>query len=138
MEFNLNDDFKTEVKIVKCVVPQGSILGPLLFLISVNDLRHSTKVLDPVLFVDNANLFCSDNNIGALLETTNQELSQINDGFLANKLSLNVEKTKYKLFHKCTDQENIPLKLSLLQLNSNIIERGHSFKFFLVLSLMSI
>ena len=114
-QFHLYDDFKTEVKIVKCGVPQGSILGP-----------YNTRA------------FCSDNNIGALLETANQELSQINDGFLANKLSLNVEKTKYMLFHKCADQENIPLKLSLLQLNSNIIERGHSFKFFLVLSLMSI
>ena len=40
-----------------------------------------------------------------------QELGQINDWFLANKLSLNVEKTKYMLFHKVTDQNNIPLKL---------------------------
>ena len=122
-QFLLYDDFKTEVKIVKCGIPQSSILGPLLFLIFVNDLSNSTKDLDPVLFADDTNLFCSDNNIRTLFETANQELSQINDWFLANKLSLNVEKTKYMLFHKCIDQENIPLKLPLLQLNSNIIER---------------
>ena len=121
-QFILYDDFKTEVKIAKCGVPQGSILGPLLFLISVNDLSNSTKILDPVLFADDTNVFCSDNNIKTLFETANQELSQINAWLLANKLSLNVEKTKYVLFHKCTDQENIPLKLPLLQLNSNIIE----------------
>ena len=53
----------------------------------------------------------------------------MNDWFLTNKLSLNVEKTKYMLFHKCIDQENIPLKLPLLQPNSNIIERENSLKF---------
>ena len=83
---------------------------------------HSTKVLD-------TNLFCSDNNIRTPFATANQELSQINDWFLANKLSINVEKTKYMLLHKCTNQENIPLKLPLLQLNSNITEKEHSLKF---------
>ena len=58
-----------------------------------------------------------------------QELGQINDWFLANKLSLNVEKTKYMLFYKLTDQENIPSKLLPLQLNGNIIERENSLKF---------
>ena len=67
--------------------------------------------------------------VRTLFEIANQELSQINDWFLANKLSLNLEKTKYMIFHKCTDQENIPLKLPLLQLNSNIIERENSLKF---------
>ena len=128
-QFILYDDFKTEVKIVKCDVPQGSILGPLLFLIFVNDLSNSAKVLDPVLFADDTNLFCSDNNIMTLFETANQELSKINNWFLANKLSLNVEKTKYILFHKCIDQEDIPLKLPLLKLNSNIIEGENSLKF---------
>ena len=91
--------------------------------------RFCTRVLDPVLFVDDKNLFCSDNNIRTLFETPNQELNQINDCFIANKLSLNVEKTKYMLFHKLTDQDNIPLKWPSLQLNGNIIERENSLKF---------
>ena len=78
-QFISYEDFKTEMKIVKCDVPQGSILGLLLFLIFVNDLNNSTKVLDPVLFADDTNLFCSDNNIRTLFETANQGLSQINN-----------------------------------------------------------
>ena len=65
------DDFKIEMKIVKCGVPQTSILGPLLFLIFVNDLNNSTKVFDPVFFADDTNLFYSDSNVGTLFETTN-------------------------------------------------------------------
>ena len=123
------DDSKTEMKIAKCGVPQGSMLGPLFFLIFVNDLNNLTKVLDPVLFADNADLYCSDSNIRTVFEIANQELGQISDWFLGNKLSLNVEKTKYTLFRKLTDQEKIPSKLPPLQLNGNIIERENYLKF---------
>ena len=94
---------------------------------------NTTKILDPVLLVDDANLFCSENNIRALFEIVKQELSQINDWFFANKHSLNVEKTKYLLFHKLTDQQNIPLKTPSLQLNRNIIEREIFLKFYVVI-----
>ena len=52
---------------------------------------------------------------------------------LANKLYLNVEKTKHMFFHKLTDQDNIPLKLPSLQLNGNIIEKENSLKFLAVI-----
>ena len=126
-------DFKAEMKIAKCGVTQGSIQGLLLFLIFVNDLNSTTKVLDLVLIVDDTNLLCSDNNIRTLFETASQGLNQTNYWFLANKLSLNVGKTKYMLFHKLTDQENIPLKLPSLQLNGNITERENSLKFLSVI-----
>ena len=128
-QFISYDDSKTEMKIVICDLSQGSILGPLFFLIFVNDLNNSTKVLDCVLFADDTNLYCSDSKIRALFETANQELSQINNWFFAINLFLNVQKTKYMFFHKLTDEENIPLKLPSLQLHGNIIERENSLKF---------
>ena len=109
------------MRIVKCGLSQGSILGSLLFLILVNYLNNSTKV-HPVLFANDTNLFCSDDNIRTLFETANHKLNQINDCFLANKPSLDVEK-KYVLFHELIYQHDIPLKLLSLQLNGNIIER---------------
>ena len=54
------DDSKIEIKIVKCGVPQASIEGSLLFLIFVNDLNSSTKVLVPVLFTDDTNQVSSN------------------------------------------------------------------------------
>ena len=99
------------------------------FLIFVNGLNSSTKVLDPVPFANNTDLFCSDSDIRTVFEIANKELGQISDWLLVNKLSLNVEKTKYMLFCKLTDQENIPSKLPPLQLNANIIERENYLKF---------
>ena len=99
------------------------------FLTLVNDLSNSTKVLDPLLFAYITDIYCSDSDIRTIFEIANQVLGQISDWFLANKLSLNVEKTKYTLFRKLTDQEKIPSKLPPLQLNGNIIERENYLKF---------
>ena len=82
-----------------------------------------------MVFADDTSLFFSVSNIRTPFGTTNQELNQNNDWFLANKLFLNVAKTKYMIFDKLTDQDNIPLKMLSLQLNGNIIERKKSLKF---------
>ena len=84
----------TDMAAITCGVPQGSILGPLLFLIFVNDLKKSTS-LDPIMFADDTNLFYSHKNIKYLFETVNKELANISAWFQANKLSLNANKTKY-------------------------------------------
>ena len=85
---------ETEFKNVICSVPQDSILGPLLFLIFINNLYNSTPLLKTILFSDYTNLFYSHNNIKELLITMNAELSHLNEWFCANKLSLNIDKTK--------------------------------------------
>ena len=68
----------TEYCVVKCGVPQGSILGPLLFLLYVNDLKNTSSVLDPIMFADDTNLFCTHSNIQKLFSTMNEELVSIN------------------------------------------------------------
>jgi len=79
-------------------VPQGSILGPLLFLIYINDLPASLDKLRAVMFADDTNLIIRGQNLAELTSTLNAELSSLNDYFKANKLKLNVDKTKMVCF----------------------------------------
>ena len=117
------DGLLTETKRIVCGVPQGSILGPLLFLIYVNDLYKTSKLFDIILFADDTNLFYSHKNLKTLFDTVNTELKLINDWFIANKLSLNVKKTKYILFCKNAKLDDLPLRLPALLINNTNIER---------------
>ena len=81
---------KTDLERITCGVPQGSILGPLLFLIYVNDLNKASKVLNSILFADDTNLFYSHRDINTLFKIVNDELTKLDQWFKANKLSLNV------------------------------------------------
>ncbi len=77
---------------IKCGVPQGSILGPLLFLLYINDIVKSSSILQFIIFADDTNLFFSSKNFIDLARTVNAELVKLSDWFCANKLSLNVKK----------------------------------------------
>ena len=124
---------KTDCLNIKCGVPQGSILGPLLFLIYVNDLSYSSGLLEPIMFADDTNLFFSHKDIKELFRIVNIELDKICTWFKANKLSLNEGKTKHTLFHKPKDKDNIPLKLPILNMNGKEIQRTDCIRFLGVL-----
>jgi len=124
-----DNDSLTEHLDITCGVPQGSILGPLLFLIYVNDLHKSCPKLSPVMFADDTNLFYSDKNILNLFSVMNSELENVSKWFKANKLSLNIKKTKFSLFHQANRSHNIPEELPVLILDRIIIKRDKVTKF---------
>ena len=107
----ISENSKTDLKYLTCDVPQGSILGPLLFLVYVNDLSNTSRLLDPIMFSDDTNLFLNHKDIKHLYTVVNNELLNIKDWFTANKLSLNVEKTKYSFFQKPSKKDDISLCL---------------------------
>ena len=91
------------------VVSQGSIIGPLLFLIYVNDFYLASK-LKNVMFADDTDLFISDENIGELFQQINKELKSVSTWFKANKLSINIDKAKWTIFHPTSKKRFMPTK----------------------------
>ena len=77
---------KSESLTIKCGVPQGSVLGSLLFLIYMNDISRCSEILSIILFADDINLFFSHKNVVTLKETMNRELIKIASWLSANKL----------------------------------------------------
>ena len=123
------NETSTGMQLITCGVPQGSILGALLFLVYVNNLPKSSKALDIIMFADDTNLFHKHKNISKLLSNVNDELNKLYNWFKANKLHLNLGKTKHSLSNKSRRSDDLSLKLPAEKLNENENERIDSIKF---------
>lgn len=123
----------TSLETITHGVPQGSILGPLLFLIYINDIFLSSSILNFILFADDTQAFYTHSNINTIFNTVNQELEELSDWFKANKLSVNIDKSSYILFTKSSNSDRLPLKLPDVFVDETRLNRAYSIKFLGVL-----
>ena len=98
LQFVQFNDHCSSPQTIRCGVPQGSILGPLFFLLYVNDIINVSKLAELILFADDTNLFMSHKDPSYLATSLNSELNKLSFWFKANKLSLNLKKTNFMVF----------------------------------------
>ena len=121
----------SEVGTIRHGVPQGSVLGPLLFLLYINDISESSKILKFYLFADDTTVFYSDKTNPDTENLLNQELSKVSDWLSANKLSLNVKKSNFLHFrHGHSKKQNQKINL---ELNGSKVEEKEVAKYLGVL-----
>ena len=111
---------------VTCGVPQGSILGPLLFLLYVNDLPNTSCLLTFHLFADDTNICFSSKNLSHLEATLNHELKSVAEWMKCNRLALSISKTNFILFHSSKLKPNQSLRVTI---DNELIKEVDSTKY---------
>ena len=120
-------------KVVKCTcasigrVPQGSILGPMLFSLYINDLPNYLDATSVSLYADDTALYYGSKSYLDIILTLRIELETINQWLFPNKLTLNVRKTKFMV---CGSKNKLKLVYDTpLHMNNEIIEQVKTFKY---------
>ena len=112
------DECASTLLSVTCGVPHGSILGPKLFILYINDTCNASSILKFILFADDTNIFYSGVDIQTLCECISRELHKLHVWLSENKLSLNVDKKNYILFGNRKYIDNV-----CISMNNSIITR---------------
>ena len=127
-QFVVADNSSSALRPIVCGVPQGSVLGPILFLLYVNDLPRSSDLL-PIIFADDTNVFCSGEDDTSCVTHLNTQLNRLIQWIRANKLSLNVDKSQFIVFSKGRrNHDTLEVKI-----DGKTVKRVSSIKFLGVL-----
>ena len=97
-------------------VPQGSILGPLLFILYINDFPHISKEITAYLYADDTAVFIEGTNESSLQNTVDIVMPKISEWFTANQLSINTDKTCYQIYSKRKDKKEIKLSIQSVEI----------------------
>jgi hypothetical protein len=111
---------------ISCGVPQGSILGPLLFILYINDITKVSNILYPILYADDSNFFVQGSNLANMVSILNDEMIKVVNWINANQLSLNINKTLYMIFK--TKKRKVAIAGDV-KINNVSIQRVYDTKF---------
>ena len=117
-------EHKSNFSNITCGVPQGSVLGPVLFTLYINDICKVLDRLKFVLFADDTNILCSGGDLQQLLKVITTEMGKLKNWFDINKLSLNLNKTKFMLLGSKKANTQVQIKIENVD-----IERVYENKF---------
>ena len=128
-QFVTLNNTNSDTKHITCGVPQGSVLGPLLFLIYINDLPNISNKMKFFLFADDTNIFFEASDLNVIQYTVNNELKKLSFWLNANRLALNIAKTNFVIFAPI----NKPKQNVTLLINKQAISQNNYVKYLGVL-----
>ena len=125
-QYVLLNGVDSDTKNLTCGVPQRSVLGPLLFLLYINDLPNISNKLKFYLFADDTNIYYESDDLNVLEITMNKELGKLHEWLCLNRLSLNISKTNFVIFHALNKPINY---LVTILINKHAIDEVNSVKY---------
>ena len=114
---------------MKCGIPQGSCLGPLLFLLYVNDFENCLECMTPNMFADDTCVTIASENLNDLITDVKNELENISNWMRIKKLSLNASKSELMVVGHRRKLNRVGNELSNLVLNNEVIKRVEKIKY---------
>ena len=118
---------KSNLRSINCGVPQGSVLGPLLFILYINDLANCCKIGKIRIFADDTAIYFACSNIIEFKQLASSIMKQLDKWFAYNLLTLNTDKSYFCIFR--TTQNHRLILPSEIEFNNKVIKRAKSIKY---------
>ena len=124
-QFTVYNNISSTYKNINYGVPQGSILGPILFFININDIVRSSNKIKFLLYADDTTVYIQGNHVDEIVDTMNNELAKVSEWIASNNLTLNVSKTCYMV----SSISNINEDHVHIKIGNNLLTRVKHIKF---------